>query len=63
MYVHVFVSMHCLQICQSEFLGGKHFPSVLAQVMTNQFLQVGQCMYVSVLHVSAGIMSVSACIC
>ena len=25
--------------------------SVLAQVMTNQFSQVGQCMYVSVLHV------------
>ena len=24
MYVHVFVSMHFLQICQSDFLGGKH---------------------------------------
>ncbi len=24
MYVHVFFSMHFLQICQSDFLGGKH---------------------------------------
>ena len=28
MYVHVFFSMHFLQICQSDFLGGKHVQSV-----------------------------------
>jgi hypothetical protein len=39
MYVHLFVRMHFLQleICQSDFPGGKRFPGLsdLAQVMTN----------------------------
>jgi hypothetical protein len=59
MYVHVFVSMNFLQICQSDFRGGKQVSSVSPQVRTNQFSQVGQCMYVSVLHVCICIV----CIC
>ena len=59
MYVHVFFSMHFLQICQSDFLGGKHMEVFSPQVTPNQFLQVDQCMYVSVLLVCVCIV----CIC
>ena len=59
MYVHVFFSMHFLQICQSDFLEGKHVKVMSPQVTPNQFLQVDQCMYVSVLLVCVCIV----CIC
>ena len=47
MYVHVFFSMHFLQICQSDFLGGKHVQSVFSS-SHDKSIFAGGSMYVCV---------------
>jgi hypothetical protein len=47
MYVHVFFSMHFLQTCQSDFLGGKHVQSVFSS-SHDKSIFAGGSMYVCV---------------
>ena len=47
MYVHVFVSMHFLQIASHIFLVENMFKVLPPPSHYKSFLQVGQCMYVS----------------
>jgi hypothetical protein len=56
MYVHVFFSMHFLQTCQSDFLGGKHVQSVFSsshdKLIFCWWVNVCMCLYCMYVYVS-----------